>query len=364
MFRGLRILDVVTAAALTILGVVEAVAGLTGTPEPWYAVASVPLVTLPVAARSVFPLQSQAVMLSGLLLQALIGSDLGGGFAEGVALVLVLYSVGARLRLPVSVGSVIFAEAAVGLVIALGDDPRVGNFVFGCTVVLVAWLAGRGVHLAEQRSHLMSEHRALQERSRIAGELHDVVSHHVTAMVIQAGARRREIGSDTAEAQVLDDIERRGRETLTELRRLLGLLRVDDNGAAPLAPQPGLADLPDLVRASREAGLDVALDTRGTVAELGEGLELTVFRIVQEALTNAGKHSREARVDVRLACESDRIDVEVVSRGGVGHHLLPGSGFGLRAMSDRVQAYGGRLTASPTDHGFRVHAEIPVGGAS
>lgn len=363
MFRGLRILDVLTAVALTILGVVEAAAGLTGDPAPWHAVASVPLVTLPVAVRSVFPLQGQAVMLSGLLLQALIGSDLGGGFAEGVALVLVLYSAGAQLRLPVSVGCLLVAETAVGLVIALGDEPRAGNFVFGCTVVLVAWLAGRGVHLAEQRSHLMSEHRALQERSRIAGELHDVVSHHVTAMVIQAGARRREIGADTEEARVLDDIERRGRTTLTELRRLLGLLRVDDSGTVPLAPQPGLADLPDLVSASREAGLRVALATRGTVAQLGEGLELTVFRIVQEALTNAGKHSRDARVDVRLTCEPNRIDVEVVSFGTSGHHPLPGSGYGLRAMSDRVQAYGGRLTAAPTDRGFRVHAEIPVGRA-
>jgi signal transduction histidine kinase len=363
VLRGFRLLDVASAAALTVLGIAEAVIGSTGAPEPWYVVATVPLVTVPVAARTRRPVAALLVLLAGLLAQALLGSDLGGGFTESVALVLVLYSAGARLHRKVALAALILAEVAVVLVITVGESPRAGNFVFGCTVVLVAWLAGRGVHLAEERSHLLSENRALQERSRIAGELHDVVSHNVTAMVIQAGARRREVVADGPEDLVLADIERRGRETLTELRRLLGLLRVEGADNAPLAPQPGLADLPHLVRASREAGLDVTFVTLGEPGRLGDGLELTIFRIVQEALTNAGKHAEDARVDVRLDCRSGRVGVEIVSRGGVRHHRVPGSGFGLRAMADRVHAYGGRLTAAPTDQGFRVHADIPLGRA-
>ena len=355
-------LDVVLGGLLTALGVVEAAWGLTGEREPWYVVLSVPVVTAPVAVRRVLPVTAVAVMSVGLLLQSLLGSSLPGGFSEAVALVLVAYAVGAVLDLRRSAAVAVIIAAVQVMVIVVEGDARAGNFVYALTVVAVAWLAGRGVRLADERSRLLADHRAAQERSRIARELHDVVSHHVTAMVVQASAERRDHPDGSGTAQVLETIEQQGRETLRELRRLLGLLRMDEDGP-PLAPQPGLGDLSGLLDAARSSGLEVSLTTTGDPVSTGDGVGLAVYRVVQECLTNVRKHAASPRAEVRLHWAPDTVAVDVLSPGARQGRTLPGSGLGLEAMAERVQAYGGTLTTGPTEQGFRVRASLPLDGA-
>jgi signal transduction histidine kinase len=353
--------DALVAVVLTGLGLVEALLGLTAPLTGWLPVALAPVVTLPVAVRGSAPGPALLVLVAAELGQSVAGSDLPGGLSEAVALALVLYAVGSRLPLRASLLWLAVGAVGVGAAIAAGDDPHTGNFVFAATVVLGAWAAGRVVRLAHERSGLLAEHRAQQERNRIARELHDVVSHNLTAIVVQAAAAQRGLDPADPSAPVLAGVEQHGRETLQELRRLLGLLRVDENdaGLVPLAPQPGLADLPRLLASARADGLEVSWTSTGAPHPVGSGLELAIYRVVQESLTNVRKHASDREARVSLTWREDRVHVEVVSGG---HHLrgLPGAGFGLRSMAERVQAYGGELTARRTPDGFRVHAALPV----
>jgi len=228
----------------------------------------------------------------------------------------------------------------------------------------VAWLAGRGVRLAEERSALLAERRTGQERGRIARELHDVVAHNVSAIVIQAAAERRDFPADSSAARVLADIERHGRDTLGELRRLLGVLRAESEDV-PLAPQPGLADLPDLIDSVRARGVEAHLEVEGVPAGVGDGLGLAAYRVVQESLTNADKHARGSRAAVRLAWAPDALRLTIRTDGGPHDPVpaAPGAGYGLRSMADRVRAYGGEFKAGPDVDGFEVRASFPLEGS-
>jgi signal transduction histidine kinase len=351
--------DLGFAVALTVLGLVEALAGWTGEAEPWWHLWTVPWAMSAVAVRRAQPWLAVAMLTFAMTTQAALGSDLPGGWSEGVATVVVVYSFGAHRALRPGLALLAAAALGQGTVILLAGDARVGNFVYLATVLVVAWLAGRGRRLAFERSELIAERRVSQERARIARELHDVVAHHVSAIVVQTGAERRSL-PDGAAADVLADVERRGRETLTELRRLLGVLRLDDATAAPLAPQPRLADLPHLVRQMGDQGLDVSWEATGAPASIDEGMELTIYRVVQESLTNAGKHAGEPSVSVRLHWLPRQVQVEILSRGEATRRHVPGSGFGLRAMAERVHAYGGEFSARRTSEGFLVRALLPV----
>ena len=347
---------------LTVAGLAEAALGLTTDAAPWFVVATVPAVTLPVAVRRTRPVGALLVVLAVLLLQASAGSDIGGGFAEPVALLALVYATASRRDLRTATATLAVTLAAMSGVVALGAGAHIGNFVFVATIVLAAWLGGRGVRLAEERRGLLAERQAVQERSRIARELHDVVSHNVSAIVVQAGAERRGLAPDEPAARTLADIEEHGRQTLTELRRLLGLLRVDrDEPDAPLAPQPGLADVPRLVEAMRSSGVRATLTTHGEPVPVSGGLELTIYRVVQECLTNVRKHAGSRSADVVLRWTGPEVEVEVVDAGGRSEGVVPGTGYGLRAMTERVAAYGGRvLAAGPTAEGFRVWVTMPV----
>jgi signal transduction histidine kinase len=353
--------DVAAAGVLTLTGLAEAVLGLTVEPSPWYVVAAVPVATLPVAWRSRRPVVALLVVLAAMLGQTDLGSDIAGGFSEPLALLLTLYSVGSAVRLRESAAAAALALVAMSAVVALGPGARLGNLVYVWTLVLAGWLAGRGVRLATERSGLLAERRAIQERSRIARELHDVVSHNVSAIVVQAAAERRGLATDAPGAKALEQIEEHGRQTLTELRRLLGLLRVNDSapGGPPLDPQPGLADVPRLVDAS---GVAATFRTEGRPVPVGQGLGLAIYRVVQEGLTNVRKHSsgRTAAVAIRW-CGKERVEVEVVDHGGRHHDgTVPGTGYGLRAMSERVAAFGGSVSTEHTDDGFRLHVVLPI----
>ena len=356
--RGAARIDVTLGLGLTVLGLAEAVLGLTGVREPWYVVATVPVATLPIVVRRPRTALALGALLVAMVAQTLLGSDLPGGFTEGVALALVVFSAG---RSGLRRGGALLAAALAGvaLVIALGDDPHPANFVYMATVIAAAWAAGLVLQMAEERSELLAESRAQQERTRIAGELHDVVSHNVSAIVVQAGAERRDQPTDSEAARTLADIEEHGRQTLTELRRLLGVLHVASDGA-PLAPQPGIADIAGLVRASRATGLDVRLESEGQPRPVDEGVSLAVYRVVQEALTNVRKHSGAHEATVTLRWPAGEVQVEVFDHGQPRRRLLPGSGFGLRAMAERVGTYGGTVTAGAVPDGFRVFATLPL----
>jgi signal transduction histidine kinase len=206
------------------------------------------------------------------------------------------------------------------------------------------------------------------ERARIARDLHDVVAHAVSIMVVQTGAAQRMIDADPRRAHAaLDAVLETGREALGELRSMLGMLHpsADD---APLSPQPGLADLPALVQRLHNAGLDVALNADpepdaaiGAALELGPGADLAAYRVVQESLTNVVKHGHAARAEVNVHRGPDGIEIEVRDNGRAASSTdVAGAGHGLIGMRERLSLYGGTLESGPIrPHGFRVRAVIP-----
>ncbi len=221
----------------------------------------------------------------------------------------------------------------------------------------------RRLQLAERERDIAAREAVVEERARIARELHDAIAHNVSMMVVQAGAERRVLGErQSSTREVLETVEQIGRDALTEMRRLVGMLRSDAHD--PLSPQPGLRDLPTLVTQVREAGLAVRLEIDGERRELPVGLELSVYRIVQEALTNALKHAGDAKATVRLFYGAESLELEVSDdgRGAAGVAATAvGGGHGLVGMRERVALYGGRFEAARrAGGGFTVRALLPI----
>lgn len=241
----------------------------------------------------------------------------------------------------------------------------------------LAWALGRVVHrqralaaaLAERASQLEQEREekarlaVALERARIARELHDVVTHNVSVMVVQAGVERRTLAEDSEPTrEVLNSIEQIGRATLVELRRLLGVLRKSDD-SLPLAPQPTLDRLDELVEQARDAGLPVDLRIEGRRVQLPAGVELSAYRIVQEALTNVLKHAGRARATVIVRYGGTTLELEIAD-DGVGPNGGLERGHGLVGMRERVALHGGTLeTAGRNGGGFLVRARLPVTGS-
>ena len=230
-------------------------------------------------------------------------------------------------------------------------------------VILVRRVLGdreRRAQMAERERDLAAREAVVEERARIARELHDVIAHNVSMMVVQAGAERRVVdGANGSTREVLTTIEQIGRSALTEMRRLVGMLRSDAD--EPLAPQPGLADVPTLVAQVREAGLPVELRVEGERRELPVGIELSAYRIVQEALTNALKHAGDASARVSIRYCADSLELEIVDDGAGGEGRSDSSGHGLVGMRERVALFGGRFDASRSPGGgFVVRATLPI----
>jgi signal transduction histidine kinase len=218
----------------------------------------------------------------------------------------------------------------------------------------------RRAQLAERERDVAAREAVVEERARIARELHDAIAHHVSVMVVQAGAERRTLDTNAPTREVLETIERTGRGALTEMRRLLGMLR--DEGHDPLTPQPGLADVPALVGQLRDAGLPVRLQVDGDRRELPVGIELSAYRIVQEALTNALKHAGDARATVFVRYGGDSVELEITDDGaGGGRARESEGGHGLVGMRERVALCGGRFQAGRNPAGgFTVRALLPI----
>jgi signal transduction histidine kinase len=355
--------DMTLAVGVAVLGFAEARFGLTMDPEPSVLALTAVLAAAPLAARRTRPVTVLAAVLLAQLVQALLGSAIPGGLAGLIAAGVAVYTAASATGLRPGLLSLAGSVLGFWAVVALSGDSRWGNYLYAACIAVAAWLAGRAVRLTGERSALLAERRATQERARIAAELHDVVSHHVSAIVVRAAAERRALPEDEPQAQALHQIEEEGRETLHELRRLLGVLRTDDRRTVPTSPQPGLAELPALVASSRGRGVPATLSVEGGPQRVGEGLALVVYRVVQESLTNAAKHLAAAQAHITLHWTTDLLAVEVLSTGrpAAGPALATGGGFGLRGMAERVRAYGGALEAEPTEHGFRVRARFPLG---
>jgi signal transduction histidine kinase len=253
--------------------------------------------------------------------------------------------------------------------------PLVAGWFIGDSVAARRrYLAG----LAQQaeRERAAEAERARQEvreeRVRIARELHDVVAHTLTVMTVQAGVGRRLMAKRPEEAgAALESIEMIGRTAQDELRVVLGLLRDEEAGAEALAPAPRLVDLKELVDTVRASGTPVELRTSGTDRQLSPALELTLYRVVQEALTNVVRHAPQARATVGLTVCAAQVRLEVADDGGPAGRTagdqerpgIPGTGHGIAGMRERIGAFGGWLVAEPFGRGFRVLAEVPIEGA-
>ena len=212
---------------------------------------------------------------------------------------------------------------------------------------------------AEREQHARAA--VAEERERIARELHDVVSHNVSASVLQAGAAEELLRRDPERVgEALQSIQDMGREALGEMRRMLGILRTEQ-GDVPAPPQPRLADLKPMVERANESGLDVSLVVEGPVSDLPPGIELSSYRIVQESLTNVAKHAGPCRVVVTTRYLPDWLEVEVTDDGRGAAAIDSGIGHGLVGMRERVDFFGGKLDVGPGESGgFTVRARFPV----
>ncbi|MEO3784089.1 histidine kinase [Actinocorallia sp. B10E7] len=233
---------------------------------------------------------------------------------------------------------------------------------------VVAWLIGGSIRQSRLHAAQLAEQTAAQaviaERLRIARELHDMVAHSIGIIAIQAGVGSRVIDTQPAEARnALSAIEATSRETLSGLRRMLGALRRTDpsNPAAPRGPAPGLADLDQLVRTTGDAGVRVDMRWRGERRPLPAEVDLSAFRIVQEAVTNVVRHAGTGHCRVSIGYQEEELVVEVVDDGAGSDPVDAGTGYGLVGMRERVGLLNGSLTAGPrSEGGFRVEARLPL----
>jgi signal transduction histidine kinase len=230
---------------------------------------------------------------------------------------------------------------------------------------LVNTALARRAELLEAERDTRARLAVTEERARIARELHDIIAHSVSVMVVQAGAAEQVVERDPGQAATaLRAIGTTGRDALIDLRRLLGLLRRDEMPAA-LAPRPGLADLPALADQVRAAGLPVSVSVPSDAVTLPAGVDLTAFRVIQEALTNSLKHAGEASAAVTVRYAPEALEITVSDTGAGVASVAGEPGHGLAGMRERVSLYGGQLDAGPAPSGgFRVSARLPLGGAA
>ncbi|HYO38111.1 MAG TPA: sensor histidine kinase [Nocardioidaceae bacterium] len=277
-------------------------------------------------------------------------------------------------------------QARVGLAVVVvcaativQNDPThtVANLFFIPVLFAVGWLVGLALHeraeeavVAEQRAARAEQEResakrvaVAEERARIARELHDVVAHAVSVMVLQVGAvRHRMSAHDDENREALRNVEQAGRTALAEMRRLLDAMRREED-AVELAPQPSLDKVDELVAQVRAAGLDVRLEVHGDPVRLPPGLDLSAYRILQEGLTNTLKHARADHAEVHLRYGAGQLELEVRDDGS-GPSTDDGMGHGLIGIRERVKIYGGLVTTGVTEAGgFALKARLPLEGA-
>ena len=371
------------------------------------------LVTLAQAAPLVWRRRAPRLVLAATFAAAMLNLLLGYQPTWAQAAMLVaLYTVAAHCPRRQSVATALLLAGGVVLYGLIAQrmyptataavETRAQDWLFSLLQFAAAWFLGDLQHrrlaytaklellnaqLAGEQE-LRARWAVAEERGRIARELHDVVAHSVSVMVVQAGAARRSVAGNPDQATAaLTQIEDTGRQALAEMRRLLGLLRDGKDGAAALDPQPSLAHLEALLAATREAGLPVELAVEGEPRQLPAGIDLSAYRIVQEALTNSLKHAGPARAVVRVCYGSRALEVQVWDDGrgaaddgvesaegrrptdsdrlrrSADRQISRSAGHGLIGMRERVALFGGSLeVGSRPGGGFLVAARLPLDG--
>jgi signal transduction histidine kinase len=341
----------------------------------WLVVPAIALVVLPLFWRRRFPFAAPA---SVWLVAA------GASFIDGRLIVFTVSASVAGMVAAFLLGNLGDAvQARVGLVlvicaaaIIIYNDPNhsPGDFIFTPVLFAIGWLAGYALReraaqaeAAEERATYAEREReaaariaVAEERARIARELHDIVAHAVSVMVLQVGAVRHKLPQTLEEDRdALQRVEQAGRTALAEMRRLLGAMRRDGDGL-DLAPQPGLDGLDSLVEDVGRAGLPVRLHVDGDAFPLPQAIDLSAYRIVQEGLTNTLKHARARHADVTVRYRPDELQLEVRDDGD-GASTDDGLGHGLVGIRERVKIYGGEMTAGTApDGGFILRTRLPL----
>ena len=367
-------------AFLAIAGMLELAVGRDSPGAPptslWFAIPTVAVLVLPLFARRRFPfaapaaywLLAAAISFADGVLIAFIGSLGVVGLASAFLL--------GNLRDPLKAGAglVIVLAAIVIVVYNIPGPLPAGDFVFIPLRFVVAWIAGYALRERAEQAEAAEERAAhaereresaarvavAEERARIARELHDIVAHAVSVMVLQVGAVRHKLPDALAEdREALRGVERAGRTALAEMRRLLAAMRREGD-EAELVPQPGLDGLDSLLDEIGRAGLPVELHVDGTPVPLPRGIDLSAYRIVQEGLTNALRHAQASDADVTVRYRPDELEIEVRDNGS-GSATSDGLGHGLIGVKERVKLYGGRMTAeTAADGGFVLSTRLPL----
>jgi signal transduction histidine kinase len=342
----------------------------TGTPEP-QSVVIVAAGYLALLWRRSRPVTAGAVMFSMWVLFNLAGDDVTSIQGPLIAALFMGYAMGAYTGGRNARLAPLVILVGVFAVTATWEDQVFTDYIFPTAFVLIAWLAGRGVRTRTRLTEELHEaavqaqeaheeevaRAAADERRRIAREMHDVVAHSVSVMVVQAGGARRILERDPARAvDAAAHIEEVGRAAMAEMRRLLGLMHHGEERG----PQPGMGRLDALVERTRAAGLPVSLTVEGEPRSLPAGMDLAAYRVVQEALTNAIKHAGAAPTEVTVRWASSHLELEIVDNG-VPVANGSGGGHGLVGMEERVRLYDGELrTGRRADGGFEVVARLPL----
>jgi signal transduction histidine kinase len=349
--------------------------------DDFFGVALLLLQTLPIAARRVAPLAALTISVLAISLHIALGYE--GVPAGTFAALVILYSAAsvADLRKALLAGAVTSAGLVIYFTTDRGD-PTVTQAVTTSATYAATW--GVGVYIrsrrqytsiVEDRARLLEREREIrsreavaEERTRIARELHDMVGHALSLIVIQSGGAQRVLESKPELVRdSLASIEATGRQALADMERMLGMLSTTETTDETLSPQPGLGDVEVLAARVSEAGLPVEVTVEGTPVPLPTSVDLSAYRIIQEALTNALKHAGPARVGVSIRYGTGSLELVIVDDGRgtggdeVGNHH--GGGRGLIGMKERVALFGGELDAGARpEGGFRVHAKLPIEG--
>jgi signal transduction histidine kinase len=343
----------------------------------WFTVPAMALVVLSLLGRRRFPFAAPvAVWLLAAGLSFVDGRLVGFTATASVAGMVAAFLLGnLRNDTEARVGLTIVIAAAA-IVVYNNPSHAPGDLVFIPVLFAIGWLAGfalrersvqaeeaeeRAIH-AERERESAARVAVAEERARIARELHDIVAHSVSVIVLQVGAVRHKLPPSLEEdKEALEGVERTGRAALTEMRRLLGAMRPDGQDAE-LSPQPGLDSLQSLLEEVDRAGLPVRLHVDGDRVPLPRAIDLSAYRIIQEGLTNALKHARATQADVTVRYDPDELELEV-SDDGRGLTSTDGLGHGLVGVRERVKIYGGEMsTGTANGGGFVLSARLPLGG--
>lgn len=377
---GLDALIVFTAVESAISTALRDVPGLPTGPKLWFEVFAVAAIVLTLLARRRFPFGAPAAtwLASAALsfVDGLLIVDKAGLFVAGMGAALLLGNL--RRDTQARVG---LAIVLCGAAIIIYNEPNhaSGDLIFTPVLFAIGWLVGfalrertEQIEAAEERAARAEREReaaarvaVAEERARIARELHDVVAHAVSVMVLQVGAvRHRMPVTDTEDRETLENVEQAGRTALAEMRRLLNAMR-HDGDELELVPHPGLGNLDSLVDDVRAAGLAVRLHISGEPVALPPGLDLSAYRILQEGLTNALKHARASQAEVEVQYSATELRLEVRDDGPGGPSTDAGVGHGLVGIRERVRIFGGGMTAGTSlAGGFVLRAQLPLDGAA